>query len=133
MYRGTEAGLPYLVAAPASRRAKDRLRPVLCFLHGYEEGAPSELRTGLTRHGPLRALNPARVEQDPERPVWLSFGEVARYVKADFIRTLRLEPYAPGATGDRVYLDEGADHVGSATRAYADSRIYSWLLSRRLD
>ncbi|MBW3534585.1 MAG: hypothetical protein KY453_05120, partial [Gemmatimonadetes bacterium] len=37
-----------------------------------------------------------------------------------------------GVPGDRVWLDEGADHVGSARRAYADGRIYAWLLARRL-
>jgi hypothetical protein len=29
---------------------------------------------------------------------------------------------------ERVYDDEGDDHVGAARRAYADERIYSWLL-----
>jgi hypothetical protein len=31
--------------------------------------------------------------------------------------------------GDRLYLDEGLDHVRSAASAYADARIYAWLLA----
>jgi hypothetical protein len=30
-------------------------RPVLCFLHGYDEGAPAEIQQALTLHGPLSA------------------------------------------------------------------------------
>lgn len=185
-------------------------RPVLCFLHGYDEGTPMDIRKALTLHGPLRpesspratsefvvvapqlpmrgdlwrgyadavleivrgvqqrhggdpartyltgfsfggngvfdlallqpgmwaalwAVDPTRVPpRDPGRPVWLSFGEVARRGQAAFVRELGLETVEQGLEGDRIYLDEGADHVGSATLAYGDERIYSWLLSKRL-
>jgi len=81
----------------------------------------------------LWAVDPTRVpRRDPRRPIWLSVGEVARYGKRDFIEALRLERLADGTSGDRLYLDEGADHVGSAALAYADARIYAWLLDRRL-
>jgi hypothetical protein len=33
--------------------------------------------------------------------------------------------------GDRVYVDRAQDHVGTARLAYADERIYDWLLARR--
>src|SRR5881397_1730020 len=46
--------LPYLIARPRSPLAPAALQPVLCFLHGRDEGAPSELVDALTRHGPLR-------------------------------------------------------------------------------
>src|ERR1044072_7021136 len=29
-------------------------RPLLCFLHGYDEAAPVDVVGGVTRHGPLR-------------------------------------------------------------------------------
>lgn len=191
------APLRYLLSVPAN--PAEGPRPVLFFLHGYDEAAPMDIRRALTMHGPLRpgnpptdfivvapqlpragdlwhlyadavrdivaavharhggdarrsyltgfsfggngvfdlalarpelwaalwAVDPTRVPQrDPGRPVWLSFGEVARRQAAGFTRVLALR-----AEGDRVGLDEGEDHVGSATRAYRDARIYSWLLS----
>ncbi|HWI40831.1 MAG TPA: hypothetical protein VNX25_05030 [Verrucomicrobiae bacterium] len=42
--------LPFLLSLPRGGGK----RPVLLFLHGYDEGAPLEIRAGLTRHGPLR-------------------------------------------------------------------------------
>jgi predicted peptidase len=201
-----EGALQYLLSIPpppASGRP-----PLLCFLHGYDEGAPADIGEALMRHGPLRAnqnahatdtflivapqlptrgdlwhrsagavrhivarmqqqyggdparsyltgfsfggngvfdlallqpdiwsalwaVDPTRVPAaDPLRPVWLSFGEVARSGKARFIRALDLKPGPPVGGADRVYLDQGADHVGSATLAYQDCRIYDWLLSK---
>ena len=179
--------------------------PVLCFLHGYDEGPPLPLVDGVTRHGPLRrgaaeragdflvvapqlprrgdlwhrhaaelreltlevcarlggdasrlyltgfsfggngvfdlglaqpdlwaalwAVDPTRVPPEPmPRPVWLSIGDAARYNDRRFIERLELQPPGPGEGAGGVYLDEGQDHVGSATRAYADGRIYDWLL-----
>jgi predicted peptidase len=206
--RVEEGPLRYIFAVPEARPSAGH--PVLCFLHGYDEGAPMDIRAALTRHGPLRpgnvvraveeciivapqlptrgdvwhryadavrailrqvhrrhegdpqrtylsgfsfggngvfdlallqpdtwaalwAVDPTRVPaRDPQRPVWLSFGEVARHRKDGFIRALALRPVLESADADRVYLDEGADHVGSATLAYQDERIYAWLLSKRL-
>ena len=199
--------LPYLFSLPDDNAA--RPRPVLFFLHGYDEGAPMEIHDALTRHGPLRSGNPAATlgqfiivapqmpvrgdvwyryadavgvilqrvleqhagdaqrayltgfsfggngvfdlallqpnrwaalwavdptrvpERDPHAPVWLSFGEVARYRKRGFIQALGLAPAAQTSNAPRVYLDEGEDHVGSARLAYRDERIYSWLLANR--
>lgn len=201
---------PAALPALRSRGGRGRAAPVLCFLHGYDEGAPTPLREGVTRHGPLRAgsapraveefivvapqlprmgdhwhlhadavraiveevraahggdarrtyltgfsfggngvfdlalaqpgywaalwpVDPTRVPRgDPARPVWLSIGAAARRGTAGFIRTLGLQPAGPAPAGDRIYLDEGEDHVGSATRAYRDERIYGWLLAQSL-
>jgi len=199
------APLPYVVSVPEEAEAP---RPVLCFLHGYDEGAPTELAAGATRHGPLRpgssplairdfivvapqlpragdywhrhadevrrivedaraehggdaartyltgfsfggngvldlalaqpdlwaalwAVDPTRVPREEiRRPVWLSFGAVARRGRDAFVRALALSPAEGDApAGDRLYLDEGEDHVGAATRAYRDDRIYRWLLA----
>lgn len=59
-------------------------------------------------------------------------GEVSRRREHAFIRRLHLEPLQNGTPGDRVYLDQGEDHVGTVTLAYQDDRIYSWILARRL-
>lgn len=179
--------------------------PLLVFLHGLDEGAPTALRTGVTRHGPLRrgnhpramkelivlapqlpmcgdhwveaaeevlslarsiadtdpsrfyltgfsfggngvfdlalaqpgvwagawAVDPTRVPlRDPGLPVWLSIGSAARAQKAAFLRMLAA---TPEPTSDRVWHDEGLDHVSTAAASYRDDRIYEWLLARRLE
>jgi hypothetical protein len=81
----------------------------------------------------LWSVDPTRVpRQDPGLPVWLSIGTAARAAKYYFIPALRLEPAGRSASGDRLYLDEGEDHVGSAVHAYRDERTYAWLLSKSL-
>lgn len=202
--------LPYLLSVPSASASAAGSWPVLCFLHGYDEAAPVEIRRALTRHGPLwpgsapRAVeefivvapqlpragdvwhryaeavrnivievrrehggDPRRTclsgfsfggngvfdlalaqrdfwaalwpvdptmvpREDPGRPVWLTFGEIARHGKSQFLRALDLEPVGATPDGDRLYLDEGQDHVGSARSAYGDDRIYTWLLTKRL-
>lgn len=201
--------LPYLLALPDASDDGEP-RPVLCFLHGYDEGPPAEIGRALTKHGPLRPegapavvrdfivvapqmpargdlwrghaddvegivrqvqarhggdsartyltgfsfggngvfdlalarpgawaalwpVDPTRVPaRDPGVPVWLSFGEIARHGKRAFVERLglRAADATPGA--DRVYTDRGEDHVGSATSAYREERVYRWLLDRRL-
>ena len=77
----------------------------------------------------LWAVDPTRVpERDPDRPVWVTAGAVVRSQGRAFIDglNLSLDPQA-----ERVYDDEGDDHVGAAQRAYADERIYAWLLKVR--
>jgi predicted peptidase len=191
--------LRYLLSVPEQT---GRL-PILCFLHGYGEAAPRDIRRALTLHGPLRSTSSARARRefivvapqlliggdlwgryadvvrqivsevrsehggdprrlylsgfsfggngvfelgaaqpdlwtalwavDPtrvpakklKRPVWLSFGEVSRVRKEAFIESLDLKP-----AGDRVWQDDGLDHVATATAAYADERIYDWLLAK---
>jgi poly(3-hydroxybutyrate) depolymerase len=78
----------------------------------------------------LWAVDPTRVpESDPGLPVWLSSGEASRRNNHRFIERLRLEPFGAGAD-DRVFLDEGLDHVGTASSAYRSDTVYQWLLSK---
>jgi poly(3-hydroxybutyrate) depolymerase len=200
------APLPYVLSVPPPG---DDPAPVLCFLHGYDEAAPLDIREAMERHGPLRPGNPAMVGDtfivvapqlpragdlwhryadqvreivasvqrehvgdaartyltgfsfgangvfdlsvaqtdlwaalwavDPTRvpraeidqPVWLSVGGVMRRATDAFVRSMDLLPAGGGPIPDRAYLDQAADHVGSAALAYADERIYRWLLDRR--
>jgi predicted peptidase len=193
--------LRYLLSVPEQT---GRL-PILCFLPGYGEAAPRDIRRALTLHGPLRSTSTPRARQefivvapqlliggdlwnryadvlrqivsevrseyggdarrlyltgfsfgangvfdlgaaqpdlwtalwavDPtrapakklKRPVWLSFGEVSRVRREAFVENLDLKP-----AGDRVWQDDGLDHVATATAAYADERIYDWLLAKSL-
>ena len=55
----SSASLPYLLSLPPEADTADRFWPLLCFLHGYDEGAPSPIQDALTRHGPLKRDNPA--------------------------------------------------------------------------
>jgi predicted peptidase len=202
------APLPWVLALPRAAPRPGKPRPVLCFLHGYDEGPPTPLEQGVTRHGPLRdpaafsslapfivvapqapvrgdtwsgyaddvlrlvrqvqdehggdrartyltgfsfggngvfdlalaqpgtwaalwAVDPRRIpRRDPGLPVWLSIGEVSRRASAGFARALALRAFDERATtaGARVFHDQGLDHVGCATSAYRDERIYQWLL-----
>ena len=80
----------------------------------------------------LWPVDPTRVPTQPiAMPIWLSIGEIARYQARAFIQRLALEAADSVTTGDRVWCDDGADHVGTATRAYSDARIYAWLRSKR--
>ena len=49
--------LRYLLSVPEQT---GRL-PILCFLHGYGEAAPRDIRRAMTLHGPLRSTSAARV------------------------------------------------------------------------
>lgn len=201
--------LPYLLSVPGGPWEGSSPPPLLCFLHGYDEGAPMPIRPALTAHGPLAPtsapgataefvvlapqmptrgdvwhrhadavletvrqvqalhrtdparsyltgfsfggngvfdlaleqrdlwaalwpVDPTRVPaEDPGRPVWLSSGEVSRRYQRAYVQRLLLEPPDGDGAGDRVYVDQRQDHVGTARLAYADDRIYRWLLDRR--
>ena len=47
--------LPYLLSVPGSDPPASGSWPLLCFLHGYDEGAPMPIERALTLHGPLAA------------------------------------------------------------------------------
>lgn len=51
--------LRYLLSVPED--GEEGPRPVLCFLHGYDEAAPMDIHAALTLHGPLRPGNPSIV------------------------------------------------------------------------
>lgn len=203
--------LPYLLSMPdRPHDAAPDGWPVLFFLHGFEEGPPTDMYEAVTRHGPLSdhvrddavsefvivapqlpergdlwlrfadavretvaqvtmlhrvdvtrlyltgfsygasgvfdlalaqpdlwaalwAVDPTRVPSaDPARPVWISAGSVARPGRDALVKRLGLEELNGESPGDRIWADDGEDHVGSATRAYADDRVYHWLLEHRL-
>jgi hypothetical protein len=44
-------------------RSASRRPPVLCFLHGYDEGPPTPLLEAAARHGPLAASASPRVDE----------------------------------------------------------------------
>jgi hypothetical protein len=80
----------------------------------------------------LWPVDPTRVPTKPITiPVWLSLGEIFRFQARSFIRTLGLESAETGPAADRLWFDAGKDHVGTATQAYNNERIYRWLLSKQ--
>ncbi|TWI57489.1 hypothetical protein IQ22_00706 [Pseudomonas duriflava] len=106
------------------------------YLTGFSFGGNGVLDLALTQKDIWAALWPVDLTRvpvgDPERPVWISLGEVARRNTKGFVQALDLKAASDGLEADRIYLDEGQDHVGSARLAYRDARIYDWLLARRL-
>lgn len=114
--------------------------PSRVYLTGFSFGGNGVFDVALAappgRWAALWPVDPTRVPaRDPGRPIWLSIGSAARPRTRGFVNVLGLEPVAPAwqedappPAGDRLYLDEGLDHVGSAASAYGDARIYRWLL-----
>ncbi len=110
--------------------------PARCYLCGFSFGGNGVFDLALAMPGrwaALWAVDPTRLPEDPVKPpIWLSIGQIARRQEMVFIETLGLEAAASEEpAGDRLYLDEGADHVRSAQLAFKDVRIYNWLLRHR--
>ena len=82
----------------------------------------------------LWAVDPTRIpEPDLAAPLWLSVGSSARPVAATTVMRLRsigIEVDAPDAPvgATRIHLDRGEGHTETARSAFADPRIYRWLL-----
>lgn len=119
-----------LVSGVAREHGGDAARWLLT---GFSFGGNGVFDVALASPGRWRALwsvDPTRVPRGSlgTLPVWLSIGAAARRWTTGFIQALALER-ASRSPGARTYLDEGLDHVGSAASAYADDRIYAWLLT----
>ena len=85
-------------------------------------------------HNELWPVDPTRAPiKQIETPIWLSLGEISRYQAGRFINRLELEPATANAVSNRLWSDDGRDHVGTARLAYRDKRIYQWLLRNRSD
>ena len=98
------AALAYLVAAPPTSTAEQH--PILVFLHGYDEGPPTEMRGALTRHGPLRRENTVTALHEfiivaPQMPVrgdgWFRYAEPV----AQVVREVKKNH---GGDRERIYL-----------------------------
>jgi hypothetical protein len=127
--------LRYLVSAPPNPGP----HPLLCFLHGYDEAAPEPREIALRRHGPLRAGNPKRIQDEfvilaPQLPRagddWHRFGadvaELVRRVAEEHpidARRMYLTGFSFG--GDGVFdLAEGA-HPWAGLWAVDPTRVPS--------
>jgi hypothetical protein len=110
--------------------------PARTYLTGFSFGGNGVFDLALMQRSFWAALwpvDPTRIpDADSGRPIWMSFGEVSRRYKNGFIQALGLNPAGSDPEGDRQYLDQGQDHVGSAALAYRDERVYDWLLSKNL-
>lgn len=155
-----DQGPPFVVVAPQLPRAGDLWHeqtervatlvrqietrhgtdPSRRYLTGFSFGGNGVFDLGHRLPGfwsALWAVDPTRLPEPAlAAPLWLSLGSSARPHAAQSLRRLRSTAITgddadapPGAT--RVHLDQGEDHVGSARRAYADARIYRWLLTHR--
>lgn len=107
--------------------------PARCYLTGFSYGGNGVFDLALAHTGFWSALWPVDPTRWPTRdlaePVWLSIGACARPHEKAFVDRLRSQTPDGAIAGARIHLDEGEDHVGCADRAYADTRIYDWLLA----
>ena len=125
--------------ADALRRIVSEVRsenggdPRRMYLSGFSFGGNGVFDLGALQPdlwAALWAVDPTRVPAGKLRaPIWLSSGEVSRPRKRNFVEALELQE---DVAGNRVWQDGGLDHVGAATAAFADERIYDWLLSKSL-
>ncbi|KAI1721951.1 hypothetical protein DdX_04241 [Ditylenchus destructor] len=109
--------------------------PNRTYLTGFSYGANGVFDLGIEQSDFWAALwpvDPTRVpKEELNQPIWISIGAAARRLTASYIQQVNVKPLNDGLDGDRYYLDEGEDHVGSARKAYKDERIYDWLLAKR--
>lgn len=113
-----------------------RIDPDRVYLTGLGYGANGVFDLALSSTAPWAALWPVDPTReplaDPKVPIWLSSGPASRAAARQFGARLKLQP--PGTVpGHRIYADDGLDHVSTAAIAYANARVYRWLLrySRR--
>lgn len=102
----TSGPLAYLLSLPELRGVGDL--PLLCFLHGYDEGAPMPIERALTLHGPLRPGNPERVRRDfivvaPQLPfrgdAWMRFTDGVRQIVTSVQKQHGADPARSYLTG----------------------------------
>lgn len=110
--------------------------PRRMYLTGFSFGGNGVFELGAAQPdlwAALWAVDPTRIPARPiGAPIWLSIGEVCRSRGRQFGDVLGLKPAIEAPLGDRVWHDDGRDHAGAAAAAYADERIYRWLLSKTL-
>ena len=70
---------------------------------------------------------------DLQIPVVITIGEYSRHHRLNLQKKGYKEINKAGSLADAVYVDYGEDHVGTATSAYRDKRIYEWLLKKKLN
>jgi predicted peptidase len=114
-------------------QVEHQVDPARTYLSGFSFGANGVFDLALRQPemwAALWAVDPTRIPSgELAQPLWLSFGEIARHRKEQFVDLLKL---VPDEQSERVCVDDGSDHVGAATNAFRDPFIYRWLLARRL-
>ena len=108
--------------------------PKQTYLTGFSFGANGVL--DMAQSNPnfwaaLWAVDPTRTPKASSgRPIWLSMGQRSRNNQS-LAELLKLKQ-ATDEAGDYVYLDENQNHVNTATLAYQDDQIYTWLQKHSL-
>jgi hypothetical protein len=105
------------------------------YLTGFSYGGNGVLSLGQDPSGPWAALwavdPPAVPAGCPPCPVWLSAGRYAHPQAAAFTSILRLQQAAAASSTASVYDYVAPGHGETAQLAYADPRVYLWLLTHR--
>jgi predicted peptidase len=102
-----EGPLPYLLSLPRIETRGD-VWPLLFFLHGYDEGAPTPPLEGLMRHGPLaasawRETRERFIVVAPQLPrrgdYWSRYSQAVREIVVDLQRLHPVDPSRCWLTG----------------------------------
>jgi predicted peptidase len=103
------AGFRCLLSVPAARPSGVGTWPILCFLHGYREAAPLEIRTALALHSPLRRGSFPGATRDfivvapqlaaPGGDVWRAHADAVRRVAQEVQRNHGGDPERTFLTG----------------------------------
>lgn len=100
--------LSYLLSIPDMMESSLRPWPLLCFLHGYDEGSPAPIREALTRHGPLNPSCPNLVAQTfivlaPQLPMrgdlWHDFADAVDDIVEQISAVHQIDPGQRFLTG----------------------------------
>lgn len=141
------SAMRFLISRPEGTRPAKGW-PVLCFLHGYDEAAPTDIRKALTRHGPLSPSAAAAARERflivaPQLPVG---GDLWFQQADEVVEIVRTTVNEEGGDSGRVcltgfsfggngVLDLAVQHPESwvalwpvdPTRVTADPRLPIWL------
>lgn len=105
------------------------------YLTGFSFGGNGVFDIGIARSeiwAALWSVDPTRVPHtDPGLPIWLSSGALSREMEGGFVGRLQLQALSGDLGNDRIFTDDLLDHVGTAAAAYANVRVYEWLLMHR--
>ena len=123
-------------AIVASVQAEYGGDPNRTYLTGFSYGGNGVFSLATKQPGIWAALwavdQPLKPTPQTRQPIWLSLGDRSRTEVSKLRQQGFQEIKKANDNSDKVYIDYGEGHTGTATSAYRDVRSYKWLLRRKL-